>query len=211
VRKLQEESLKKLPNRITMFRIVAMAFFIPSVLRDTMMFSYASIIIFSIAAASDWIDGHIARKYNIISNFGKVMDPLADKIMILSALICFVQLHIVPSWMVIIIIGREFLVSGIRIMVAEEGEIIMASNWGKAKTVIEIIAVTTTLLLISINHTINYMGLSRQDMIVKGEPLTEFVLLTVIPYALMFLAAAVSLISGLEYFFKNKRVFDKEL
>jgi CDP-diacylglycerol--glycerol-3-phosphate 3-phosphatidyltransferase len=208
---LLKESLKKLPNRITMFRIVVMAFFIPSVLKDTMLFSYISIFLFSIAAISDWLDGHLARKYEIVSNFGKVMDPLADKIMILSSLLCFVQLHIVPSWMVIIIISREFLISGIRIMVAEEGEIIMASNWGKAKTVVEIIAVTATLLLIAINHTINYFGMSRQDMIIKGEPLTEFVLLTVIPYALMFIAAALSLISGLEYFFKNKRVFDKEL
>jgi CDP-diacylglycerol--glycerol-3-phosphate 3-phosphatidyltransferase len=208
---LQEENLKKLPNRITMFRIVVVAFFIPSVLKDTMLFSYVAIILFLIAAISDWLDGHLARKYDIISNFGKVMDPLADKIMVLSAFLCFVQLHVVPAWIVIIIISREFLVSGIRIMVAEEGEIIVASNWGKAKTVIEIIAITTTLLLIAVNHTINYFGLSRQDMIIKGEPLTEFVLLTLIPYSLMLIAASVSLISGLEYFFRNKRVFDKEL
>ncbi len=194
-----------------MFRILLTAFFIPAVLKDTMFFSYVSIFLFSIAAISDWLDGHLARKYGIISNFGKVMDPLADKILILSALVCFVKLDVVPSWMVIIIIGREFLVSGIRIIVAEEGEIIVASNWGKVKTVVEIIAVAATLLLISVNHTINYLGMSRQDMLIKGEPLTEFVLLKVIPYALMFIAAALSLISGLEYFFKNKRVFDKEL
>jgi len=194
-----------------MFRILVVAFFIPALLADTMVYSYVSILLFSIAAISDFFDGYLARKYGLISNFGKVMDPLADKILILSALVCFVQLRIVPSWMVVILIGREFLVSGIRIMVAEEGEIIMASNWGKAKTVVEITAVTTTLILIAANHTINYLGLSRQDMIIKGEPLTEFVLLTVIPYGLMFIAAALSLISGLEYFFKNKRVFDKEL
>jgi CDP-diacylglycerol--glycerol-3-phosphate 3-phosphatidyltransferase len=194
-----------------MFRILVVPFFIAALLKDTMVYSYIAIILFGIAAISDFLDGYIARKYNLISNFGKVMDPLADKILILSALVCFVQLHVVPSWMVVIIIGREFLVSGIRIMVAEEGEIIMASNWGKAKTVMEIIAVSATLLLIAINHTINYLGLSRQDMIIKGEPLTEFVTLTLIPYVLMFIAAALSLISGLEYFFRNKRVFDKEL
>lgn len=194
-----------------MFRIGIVAFFIPALLVDKMIFSYIAIVLFGIAAISDFLDGYLARKYKIISNFGKVMDPLADKILILSALVCFVQLHIVPSWMVVIIISREFLVSGIRIMVAEEGEIIMASNWGKAKTVAEMTAVSATLLLIAINHTINYLGLSRQDMIIKGEPLTEFVTLTLIPYVLMFIAAALSLISGLEYFFKNKRVFDKEI
>ncbi len=194
-----------------MFRIIVTGFFIPAVLKDTMIFSYLALFLFLVASVSDFLDGYLARKYSIISNFGKVMDPLADKILILSALVCFVQLHIVPGWMVIIIIGREFLVSGIRIMVAEEGEIIMASNWGKAKTVVEIVAVSTTLLLVAVNHTINYLGVSRQDMIIKGEPLTEFVLITVIPYVLMFIAAVLSLVSGLEYFFKNKRVFDKEL
>lgn len=194
-----------------MFRIILTGFFIPVLLRDTMFSAYAALFIFLLASISDFIDGYLARKYSLISNFGKVMDPLADKILVLSALICFVQLHIVPSWMVIVIISREFLVSGIRIMVAEEGEIIMASNWGKAKTVVEITAVSATLLLIAVNHTINYLGLSRQDMVIKGEPMTEYVLITVIPYVLMFIAAALSLISGLEYFFKNKRVFDKEL
>lgn len=208
---MQTEALKKLPNRITMFRIILTGFFIPVLLRDTMFSAYAALFIFLLASISDFIDGYLARKYSLISNFGKVMDPLADKILVLSALICFVQLHIVPSWMVIVIISREFLVSGIRIMVAEEGEIIMASNWGKAKTVVEITAVSATLLLIAVNHTINYLGLSRQDMVIKGEPMTEYVLITVIPYVLMFIAAALSLISGLEYFFKNKRVFDKEL
>jgi CDP-diacylglycerol--glycerol-3-phosphate 3-phosphatidyltransferase len=194
-----------------MFRIILVTAFIPVLLKNTLAYSYAALLIFLIASISDFLDGYIARKYSLISNFGKVMDPLADKILILSAMICFVQMNIVEGWMVTIIISREFLVSGIRIMVAEEGEIIMASNWGKAKTVVEIVAVSATLLLIAVNHTINYLGLSRQDMIIKGEPLTEFVLLTVIPNLLMFIAAILSLISGLEYFFKNKRVFDKEI
>ena len=194
-----------------MFRILIVAVFIPAVLADTMFYSIIAIVLFAIAAVSDFLDGYLARKYNLVSNFGKVMDPLADKILNLSALVCFVHLGIAPPWMVVIIIGREFLVSGIRIIVAEEGEIIMASNWGKAKTVMEITAVSVTLLLIAANHTINYLGLSRQDMLIKGEPLTEFVLLTVIPYVLLLIAAALSLISGLEYYFKNKRVFDKEL
>ncbi|MCX7698648.1 MAG: CDP-diacylglycerol--glycerol-3-phosphate 3-phosphatidyltransferase [Candidatus Goldbacteria bacterium] len=160
---------------------------------------------------SDFIDGYIARKYDVISTFGKVMDPLADKIMSLSAILCFVQLNIVPAWMVIIIVGREFLVSGIRILAADEGKIIMASNWGKTKTVIEIIAIISILFLMCVNHTINYYHFSRQNLILEGEPLTEFLLLKVIPYILMLVVAVISLISGFEYFFKNKHLFEKGL
>ncbi|MCX8093707.1 MAG: CDP-diacylglycerol--glycerol-3-phosphate 3-phosphatidyltransferase [Candidatus Goldbacteria bacterium] len=207
----KQGNLKKIPNRITIFRILIIVIFIPTLLHNTMISSYIALFLFLIAAVSDFIDGYIARKYNVISTFGKVMDPLADKIMSLSAILCFVQLNIIPAWMVIIIVGREFLVSGIRILAADEGKIIMASNWGKAKTVIEIIAIISILFLMCVNHTINYYHFSRQNLILEGEPLTEFLLLKVIPYILMFIVAGISLISGFEYFFKNKHLFEKGL
>ena len=207
----KQESLKKIPNRITIFRILIIAIFIPTLLHNTMFSSYVALFIFITAAISDFIDGYIARKYNVVSTFGKVMDPLADKIMTLSAILCFVQLNIIPAWMVIIIVGREFLVSGIRILAADEGKIIMASNWGKTKTVVEIIAIISILFLMCVNHTINYYHVSRQNLILEGEPLTEFLLLKVIPYILMFIVAGISLISGFEYFFKNKHLFEKGL
>jgi CDP-diacylglycerol--glycerol-3-phosphate 3-phosphatidyltransferase len=176
-----------------------------------MISSYIAMFIFIIAAISDFVDGYIARKYNIVSTFGKVMDPLADKIMTLSAILCFVQLNIIPAWMVIVIVGREFLVSGIRILAADEGKIIMASKWGKTKTVTEIVAIISILFLMCVNHTINYYHVSRQNLMLGDEPLSEFLLLKVIPYILMFIVAGASLVSGFEYFFKNKHLFEKGL
>lgn len=207
----KQESLKKIPNRITIFRIIIIVIFIPTILHNTMISSYVAMLLFITAAISDYIDGYIARKYNVISTFGKVMDPLADKIMTLTAILCFVQLNLIPAWMVIVIVGREFLVSGIRILAADEGKIIMASNWGKTKTVVEIVAIISILFLMCVNHTINYYHFSRQNLILEGEPLTEFLLLKVIPYILMFIVAGISLISGFEYFFKNKHLFEKGL
>lgn len=205
------ESFKKIPNRITIFRIIIIVIFIPTLLHNTMISSYVAMLLFITAAISDFIDGYIARKYNVVSTFGKIMDPLADKIMTLSAILCFVQLNIIPAWMVIIIVGREFLVSGIRILAADEGKIIMASNLGKTKTVVEIIAIISILFLMCANHTINYYHFSRQNLILEGEPLTEFLLLKLIPYLLMFIVAAISMISGFEYFFKNRHFIEKDL
>lgn len=207
----KQESLKKIPNRITIFRVIIIVIFIPTILHNTMISSYIAMLLFITAAISDYIDGYIARKYNVISTFGKVMDPLADKIMNLTAILCFVELNLIPAWMVIIILGREFLVSGIRILAADEGKIIMASNLGKTKTVVEIVAIVSILFLMCVNHTINYYHFSRQNLILEGEPLTEFLLLKVIPYILMFIVAGISLISGFEYFFKNKHLFEKGL
>ena len=229
------ENLKRLPNRITMFRIFLIILFIPTLLFNDilsgslgslakslqtrasfliMFTSYAALVIFILASISDFFDGFIARKYNIESNFGRVMDPLADKIMVISALIGFVQLRIVPAWMVIIVIGREFLISGIRIMAAQSGRIIAASNWGKAKTVIEIITILAILLLICVKNTITDLtGQPWQEILIKsgemGSALFEIMYYT--PYWLMFIATSVSLISGLEYYFKNSSIFEKEI
>ena len=91
-------------------------------------------MIFVIASLTDFFDGYIARKYNLITDFGKIMDPLADKILVISALVIFVQLEYIPGWMSIIVLAREFLISGIRILAAAKGEIIAAGNLGKYKT-----------------------------------------------------------------------------
>ncbi len=204
------ETLKKIPNRLTMFRIFIIIIFIPTVLMDKMISSYIALFLFIIAAISDYLDGYIARKYNIISNFGKVMDPLADKIMVISALLCFVQLNIVPAWMVIIIIAREFLISGIRIMAAKDGDIIAASNWGKIKTITEIIAIIAILVLLSIVNTLEYLSISTEKISILDFQI-RVILLRLIPYWLMFFVAVTALISGLEYYFKNIKLFENEI
>ncbi len=204
------ENLKKIPNRLTMFRILVIIIFIPTVLMDKMISSYIALFLFIIAAISDYLDGYLARKYNIISNFGKVMDPLADKIMVISALLCFVQLNVVPAWMVIIIIAREFLISGIRIMAAKDGDIIVASKWGKAKTITEIIAIIAILVLLAIVNTLEYLSISTEKISILDFQI-RIVLLKLIPYWLMFIVAVTALISGLEYYFKNSKLFENEI
>ena len=207
---MKPENLKKIPNRLTILRMIIIIVFIPVVLMDKMITSYIALFLFIIAGITDWLDGYIARKYNIVSNWGKVMDPLADKIMVVSALICFVQLKIVPAWMVIIIIAREFLISGIRIMAARDGDIIAASNLGKVKTITEIVVIIVILVLLAIINTLEYLSISTDKVSIMEFQVRE-VLLRLIPYWLMFIVAVIALVSGLEYYFKNIKFFENEI
>lgn len=107
---------------------------------------WIAVIVFILASLTDFLDGHIARKYNLVTNFGKFMDPLADKLLVCSALICLIQLGQLPAWMVIIIVSREFIISGFRLVAAEQGIVIAASYWGKFKTTFQMIAVVLMIL-----------------------------------------------------------------
>ncbi|HDQ26557.1 MAG TPA: CDP-diacylglycerol--glycerol-3-phosphate 3-phosphatidyltransferase [bacterium] len=209
---MKKTFIERLPNRITVFRMILIIFFIPLLLEgkndERMLFSYLAFAIFVIASISDFLDGYIARKYKVESNFGRVMDPLADKILVFAALICFVWLRIVPAWMVIIIVSREFLISGIRIIAAKRGDIIGASNWGKAKTITEITAILVILLLIAAHNTFVHYGIKPPEIMGFS---VDSVMLKIVPYWLMFLATVFALISGLEYFFKNKKIFEEEI
>lgn len=207
---MKPENLKRIPNRLTIFRMIIIIIFIPIVLMDKMITSYIALFLFIIAGITDWLDGYIARKYNIISYWGKIMDPLADKIMVMSALICFVQLNIVPAWMVIIIIAREFLISGIRIMAAKDGDIITASTLGKAKTITEIVVIIVILVLLAIINTLEYLSISTDKVSIMEFQVRQ-VLLRLIPYWLMFIVAVIALVSGLEYYFKNIKFFENEI
>ena len=113
------------------------------------MFRYIAAGIFIVASLTDWLDGAIARKYNLVTNFGKFMDPLADKLLVCSALICLVALEQFPVWMVIVIVSREFIISGFRLVAAEQGLVIAASYWGKFKTVTQMVAIILMILNIS--------------------------------------------------------------
>ena len=131
-----------LPNKLTVLRVILVPFFVLFLLGADYMgpFSpYIALIIFIVASLTDMLDGKIARKYNLITNFGKFMDPLADKLLVCSALICFVDMHRMPTWVVLIIIAREFIISGFRLIAAENGRVIAAGIWGKAKTVVQMI------------------------------------------------------------------------
>ena len=131
-----------LPNKLTMFRVILIPFFILFLLVPiTPVDKWISLTIFIVASLTDLLDGHIARKYHLVTNFGKFMDPLADKLLVCSALICLIELDRIPSWMVIIIIAREFVISGFRLIASDNGVVIAASYWGKFKTTFQMIAV----------------------------------------------------------------------
>lgn len=101
--------------------------------------NYIAAVIFSVASASDFLDGYLARKNNLVTDFGKFMDPLADKLLVCSAFICFVQFGTVPAWVVVLIIGREFIISGFRLIAADNNIVIAANYWGKIKTVVQMV------------------------------------------------------------------------
>ena len=133
-----------LPNKLTVMRVILIPFFVAALLYDngsSQTMRVVANVIFIVASLTDLFDGKIARKYNLVTNFGKFMDPLADKLVGCSALICLIQLGQLPAWIVIIIISREFIISGFRLVAADNGIVIAASYWGKFKTTFQMIAV----------------------------------------------------------------------
>lgn len=124
-----------LPNKLTILRTVLIPFFLVAMLWDKVPYgNWIALIIFAVASVTDMMDGKIARKYNLVTNFGKFMDPLADKLLVSSAMIAFVELDRIPCWIVIVIIAREFIISGFRLVAADNGIVIAAGIWGKIKT-----------------------------------------------------------------------------
>ena len=125
------------PNKLTVARMIMVPFLVIFLLTGWggEANRYISLALFAAASITDWFDGHLARKYNLITNFGKFMDPLADKLLVCSAMICMIELNRLPAWFVIIIIAREFIISGFRLVASDSGIVIAASYWGKFKTV----------------------------------------------------------------------------
>lgn len=185
-----------LPNKITVARICLIPLFLVVMLVD---FNWGSFIIegevvpyshlvgaaiFIFASTTDWVDGYIARKYNLVTNMGKFLDPLADKLLVSAALITLVQLGYVSAWVTIIIISREFAVTGLRLLLAGEGEVVAAATLGKIKTWIQIVAISAYLL-----HDIPFIFI--------GIPFADIA---------MWGAVIMTIWSGWDYFAKNKDV-----
>ena len=144
-----------LPNKLTMFRVVLIPVFIVVLMSELIAepaSRYIAVVIFCVASFTDYLDGHIARKYNLVTNFGKFMDPLADKLLVSAAMICMIELGMLPAWVVIIIISREFIITGFRLIAAEGGLVIAASWWGKIKTVTQMAMII--LMLLGVNKVI---------------------------------------------------------
>ena len=133
-----------LPNKLTIIRVCLIPFFVAALLFDhgnNYTMRIVANVLFIVASLTDLFDGKIARKYNLVTNFGKFMDTLADKLLVCSALICLIELGQLPAWVVIIIISREFIISGFRLVAADNGVVIAASYWGKFKTTFQMAAV----------------------------------------------------------------------
>lgn len=167
------------PNKLTVARMIIVPFLVIFLLSGLGGDAnrYISLILFVVASITDWFDGHLARKNNLVTNFGKFMDPLADKLLVCSAMICMIELNRLPAWVVIIIIGREFIISGFRLIAAENGIVIAANYWGKFKTVSQMIMI---ILLILHFDTIPAFVILEQIFIWISLALTVISLMTYI-------------------------------
>jgi CDP-diacylglycerol--glycerol-3-phosphate 3-phosphatidyltransferase len=177
-----------LANRITLFRIFLIPIFMVFVLIDIQYNRYISAAIFLFAALTDSLDGYIARSRNQITVFGKFIDPLADKLLVSAALIVLVELGDISSWVAFIIIAREFIITGFRVLAAADGIVIAASGWGKIKTITQIVAIIAIL--------INNFPFSM-----IGFPFSKIA---------MGLAVIFTIISGIDYIFINRKIFSKD-
>ena len=176
-----------LPNKLTMLRVIMIPFFVFFMLTNVTgpNSQWIALVIFIAASLTDMLDGKIARKYHLITDFGKFMDPLADKMLVISAMICLVSIDRIPAWIVIVIVAREFIISGFRLIAADKGVVIAASYWGKFKTVFQMAMV---ILMIA-----NIPSLS------------------VITQIVMWIALALTVISLIDYLRKNWNVIGSDM
>lgn len=199
-----KKSGMNLPNKLTIFRVILIVPFVLVLLSSIqgwglheMLFGgvsayaeYTALGIFIVASLTDLLDGKIARKYNLVTNFGKFMDPLADKLLVCAAMIVLVEMGRIPSWVVVVIISREFIISGFRLIASDNGVVIAASYWGKFKTTFQMVMICM--------------------MLVKDAPFLSlaahqeyFALATDI---VMWIALALTVISLVDYLVKNRNV-----
>ncbi len=132
-----------MPNKLTILRVLMVPFFVAFLLATPShaSFKWVALVLFILASLTDFVDGQMARKYNMVTDFGKFMDPLADKLLTISGMICLIELGKIPSWIVIIIVAREFIISGFRLVAADNGVVIAANYWGKFKTTFQMIMI----------------------------------------------------------------------
>ena len=174
-----------LPNKLTLFRVFLIPIFVIIMMLDIPSKYLIACVIFIVASITDMLDGKIARKYNLVTDFGKFMDPLADKLLVISALICMIEVELVPGWMVIIIVARELSVSILRAIAAADGTVIAAGKSGKLKTVTQMYAI---IFLLIGAHTM------VRPILMIGD-------------ILMIIAVVLTLYSGWEYMYGNRQVF----
>lgn len=175
-----------LANKITLFRVLLVPIFLLVLYSNIENNVIIAGVIFAIASFTDMLDGYIARSRNLVTNFGKFVDPLADKVLASAALIALVDMGQISGWIVVVIIAREFTVTGFRVLAASQGVTIAASPWGKIKTITQLMAI---ILFLFNNFPFSYLGI-RADII------------------MIYIALFFTILSGIDYIFKNKEILD---
>ncbi len=177
-----------LPNKLTVLRVLMVPFFVFFMINDipTGYGKWIALALFIVAGFTDFFDGKIARKYNLVTNFGKFMDPLADKLLVCSALVCLTGKGALASWIVIVIISREFIISGFRLVASDNGVVIAASYWGKFKTVFQMIMI---------------------GMLIGDLPFAFYRILT---QAVVWIALILTIVSLVDYLYKNREVLKND-
>lgn len=175
------------PNKLTVLRVILIPFFVVFMLFPVggEMHKWIALAIFVIASLTDTLDGYLARRDNLVTNFGKFMDPLADKLLVSAALICLIEVGNLPSWVVIIIISREFIISGFRLIASDNGIVIAASWWGKAKTISQMVMIVV--LIMDLGGVFDTIGT-----------------------ILVVLATVLTVVSLVDYLMKNKQVLSMQ-
>ncbi len=185
-----------LPNKLTIFRVILIVPFVVVLLGgeagwfgdNSLLYGGISLAIFIVASLTDLIDGKIARKYNLVTDFGKFMDPLADKLLVSAAMIALVEMGRIPAWVVIVIISREFIISGFRLVASDNGVVIAASYWGKFKTTFQMVMVC--LMLLDLSEKFAWYG--------------------VLTNIIMWIALILTVVSLVDYLMKNKNVLKEQ-
>lgn len=189
-------------NKLTLFRVILIPIFIlflsiPTIPHGALI----ALIIFAVASYTDHLDGAYARKYNLVTNFGIFMDPFADKLLVTSAMIMLVALKMIPAWIAIVIVAREFAVSGLRTVTAKDGLVIAASNLGKIKTTLQMSAIILMLIKLVFLTDASFAGAWRWIG-------ANAAFLSQLPDVLMILAALMTLYSGFDYFRQGWKYID---
>ena len=191
-----------LPNKLTLSRVIMVPFFVAFLLMvpKYTYFKWIALGIFIIASLTDLLDGYLARKLHLVTNFGKFMDPLADKLLVCSALIGLSSLDVIPAWITIIIIAREFIISGFRLIAAEKGTVIAASMWGKWKTTFQMVMICVQMIVMDY-----YLAL-QSEVVVEIGLSAFYSVMVIIGNVTMYIALILTVVSLVDYLVKNKDV-----
>ena len=187
-----------LPNQLTILRIILTFVFMFFIFSQGLTFKILALLVFTAAALTDLFDGRIAKARNLITDFGKIMDPIADKILVLAAFLSFIQLQLIPAWTVMVIILREVMITSLRIFALSKGKVIAASQSGKHKAVSQM----TAIFIILISMILKEVMLNLSTWQTSFDKTTHL-----IAYIAMLITAILTLISGLSYLWDNRKVF----